>query len=287
MLDADRDSFAGYARLADPKIGRMLLAQLATRPDQARMEADVARRIGDLDTARAAFARAEPGTTLQQGAVTPPGLKTQDGMSVAPVLAFDDVLSAAEMAAVHTHACDLKEEFRPAGTGPQQTYRPDARQTLITYDFTLMRDAFLARMAGLLPQIHAAFDMPQFEITHREIKMTNHVSGGFFRTHSDAAEPFGEAVRAITWLYYFSDMPVQYSGGDLYVFDTNFSTKHYSDTWFTRLIPRPNRLVVFPSAFYHAVSPTHLPEGLGFAEGRFAISGHIRKAADGQTWWPE
>ena len=49
----------------------------------------------------------------------------------------------------------------------------------------------------------------------------------------------------------------------------------YTDAAFTRVVPVNNRVVFFPSRYYHTVVRVAVPTG-AFADGRFAINGHVR-----------
>lgn len=302
MYETVQDQFESLRKLGAPEINQALIAQLEARAakdggtsgkgacNRFLLKANLARRAGNIAVARDAFraylraTSGNPSADLPRHAVTPPGLKSAANESIAPVLIIDDLFSAGEMRQLHQHACDLEPKFRKATTNSAKPIlNTDKRQTLVTYEFEYKREFFLDFIRSNLAEFQQSLGLPAFEIDRFEIKMTCHVDGGFFKIHSDNHEEIGEAGRALTWLYYFSEDPPQYDGGELYILDSDLQEKTHSSLWFTRVEARPNRFVAFPSWYWHAVGPTHL-HGSEFAGGRFAISSHIRKPADGLDW---
>lgn len=293
MREDARARFAQLERLCAPEVNRTLLQSLRSRARQGEatremefVAANLARRAGDLDSARRAF-EAYLGAPLQPGVAVPPGLSSGGGFNISPIVAIDGFLPPAEMEALHRHACAIEDRFRVANVNsiaPQRA--PDKRDTYITYDFDHLKSFFSDHVAENLPRLCAALGIPDFEVDRTEIKMTCYLDGGFFKTHADNHGSFADAGRAVTWLYYFGDRQPLYRGGELYLFDTDFDERGNCGAWLTRIEPRPNRFVAFPSWFLHAVAPTALPCGT-FARGRFAIGGHVRKTADpsAAAWW--
>lgn len=296
MLEAAEHDFAQLARLSDPDVNGGLLAALNAREantDTMFLRANLLRRCGDLGGARDAFAahRAMDGPAQATPAFSPtipPRLRSQARFAIAPVVVIDDFLPRRRMRLLHERACDREGFFRDAlstneGTAP--SYDPDRRRTLIDWRFEHERAYFERFAADKLSSLQAALGLGSFEVERVELKMTNHVDGGFFKTHCDNHERYASAGRAITWLYYFGEDAPRYRGGDLYLRDSAPAEGIHSPAWFTKIAARPNRFVAFPSWFHHAVGPTELHGGT-FAQGRFAISCHIRKAAcRGKAWW--
>jgi Rps23 Pro-64 3,4-dihydroxylase Tpa1-like proline 4-hydroxylase len=297
MPENSRDQFTQLKKLASYEINNSLIANLDAKQDTDMPQADrlllkanLARRCGDLHTARDAFnaylqeANGSASSCLPEHAVTPVGLKSSAAHTIAPVLVIDDLLSHSEMQQLHRHACELEPQFWDSRTHEgRSNYDPTERQSLISWKFEYKRDFFLRYIEENLAPIQSALGLPFFEIDQIEIKLTCHVDGGYFVTHADNSGPIGEAGRAITWLYYFGEDPPRHDGGDLYIRDSDIEGHEHSMAWFTRIKPQPGRFVAFPSWYHHAVSPSKL-ESDDFAGGRFAVSSHIRKPADGLQW---
>ena len=297
MLESVEETFTHLQKLGQSAINAGLLAQIEGHdptPDILLLRANLLRRSGDMAGARAAFAAwiatgAAPGApAFESWSAIPPGLYSHGGHAIAPIVLVDDFLPVEQMCALHAHACERQAEFRDAlatNEDAPPAYDPERRRTLVDYAFTLEREFFHSFVEDNLGRLAASFGTPSFAIDRVELKLTNHVDGGFFKAHSDNHAPYGEAGRAITWLYYFGAEEPEFTGGELYVLDCKPAEQSLSPAWFSQIRAIPNRLVAFPSWFYHAVGPTTLASGR-FEHGRFAVSSHVRKRHDGErAWW--
>lgn len=289
MLASAEAGFDHFARLGDPALGARFLQQLPPGPATALGRANLARRMGDLATARLALAQ-HLGEALHPWSAIPPQLASHGGCFAAPLVVIDQFLPPERMQALHRHACEREQHFRHALATNEDAapeYDPDRRETLLDYGFTLEREHFLGFVEGNLPLLCELLGLDPFTSDRHEIKLSNHVDGGFFKAHGDNHLSFAAAGRAITWLYYFGQPEPRFSGGELYVLDGTPLAGQISPAWFTTVQPRPGRFVAFPSWFYHAVAPTRLPGG-DFASGRMAVSGHLRKLEGGApAWWED
>ncbi len=289
--------FDHFSRLCDPGVNAALLAALAAHADTPKRDfvrANLLRRIGDLVGARAAFGRwiesaaAPAGVRLDTRSVVPTGAFSSGGFAIAPLVCIDGFLPPERMAALLAHASAREEHFRRAlatnEVGPP-SYDPDRRETMLDFGFTLERGNFVQFVESNLSRLCDSLGLPPFTIDRIELKLTNHLNGGFFKAHNDNHAAYCETGRAITWLYYFGQEQRTFAGGELYLFDSKPGAERLSPAWFTRIDPQPNRLIAFPSWFYHAVAPTALVEN-AFARGRFAVSSHVRKDRDShKAWW--
>lgn len=298
MLEKVQEDYDGLRKLSQWSITQMLINQLDQQLANGKgpaspylFRANLLRRCGDLQGAKQAILRHLQETNwaglhdIDAASVIPAaGLRSSARHLIAPLMVFDDFLPLDEMAALHGYACELEQEFCDAPTmGDEKIYDPDKRRTLVKVDFQYKRQFFLDFLEANLQRFQTALGLPEFDVEQVEIKLTNHVDGGFFRVHSDNQNGMAEAGRAFTWLYYFSELPARFEGGELFVIDSDRDAHAPSHHWFTTVKAVPNRLVAFPSCHFHAVGPTHVPSR-EFAAGRFAISSHVRKGADGLDW---
>ncbi|GAA4644453.1 hypothetical protein GCM10023115_24130 [Pontixanthobacter gangjinensis] len=284
--------FAILQQLSDPKFIRAFLTELdekirLTSENQEHWlaRANLCRRGGFLKEAREAFLnyqRMAGGSAVRrmsQNNVTPVEVPTANGAKIAPIIMIDGFLDAKDQKGLLDYAVANKEAFRDANINSKQPqYDPDKRKTLVFHKFEFMRDHFINHISENIAQMTGDLGLEQFQVDIQEIKITNHVEGGFFRVHTDNRSEFAAAGRAITWLYYFSNVPSNFTGGDLLVFDSDIEKDEYQLQSFTKIAAKPNRLVAFPSWYYHAVVPVR-QTSKKFADGRFAIAGHVRKVA--------
>lgn len=288
-------TYSVLQRLGDIFVNQRLLAALDACGDQTRHvfpRANLLRRMGDLTGARAMIrtwlAHAPGSGPPDEWSAIPAGLHSHGGYALAPLVMIDDFLPRERMLALHSHACAREGEFRDAlatNAHEEPRYDPQRRRTLVDNGFTLERPYLQSFVVDNLRRLCQCLGLEPFEIDRIELKLTNHVDGGFFKTHRDNHDPVRQSGRAITWLYYFAGEETGFSGGDLYLFDSKPTNRAISPAWFTRVEAVANRFIAFPSWFYHAVGPTHLPGGT-FAQGRFAASSHVRKTQDSAiAWW--
>src|SRR5439155_10127989 len=103
---------------------------------------------------------------------------------------------------------------------------------------------------------------------------TLHRPGGFYQIHRDNSGPKKRA-RRISYAYYFHQRPKRFSGGDLLLYDTDVQQGTCLPA-FTRIVPRDNSIVFFPSSFCHQVTTVNCNLD-DFTQGRFALNGWIRE----------
>lgn len=279
---------AALARLSDPRLNagmaRAVQSALRAQPDNLKLLrrwAQFERRAGHLARARDIYQRMaklglmSPTTLPDVHGVVPHGFGDERGYTPAPMYLVDEFMAEHIPRRCLAFARDQKAGFAAAGIDSRRrSYSADRRQTLVNWDVQSVARELEAELLQRLPRIRTSLGVPDFEVDSLETKMTNHIEGGYFRPHADNTSYFGPSGRVLTWLYYFHRQPKAFSGGRLLAFDTNFSTAHFDEAAFTTVEPQYNRLVVFPSCFYHCVTTTCL-KSPGFMNGRFAISGHI------------
>ena len=102
-----------------------------------------------------------------------------------------------------------------------------------------------------------------------------HFNEEFYKVHKDSGKKHGTGTRKITFVYYFHNLPRQFTGGDLLLFDTDLKKNKYIDKS-TRIEPLNNSVLFFPSDFYHLVTPV-LCETDRIENGRFTINGWLNE----------
>nr|WP_298930246.1 2OG-Fe(II) oxygenase [uncultured Erythrobacter sp.] len=278
------------SQLADPVANAAFLEALDRKltRDRGNLEllqnkAAVLRRVGDVSAARECFEQIMSVTPADQisfgsqHSITPLNLIDAEGHRAAPIMVLDGFLCNQAHDDLYAHTIRSEKQFRPARlSGEDRRYDPEKRETLVLEKIGYAQDLFESFVNENLSHMRQSLGLPHFDVLKVELKITNHIDGGFFNTHCDNHGPWEDQGRAITWLYYFGKTPSAFSGGELYIFDTNTKANTYTPHSFTKICPQPNRLIAFPSHFRHAVAPTRL-RSRKFADGRFAVSSHISK----------
>lgn len=199
-----------------------------------------------------------------------------NNFSAAPLVLIDDFLSPNLVSELLTHTIEHEHKFRMANVGSDNPhYVPDKRLTHVCFDLGKFKANFRDFIKKNINNFTILLDVPHFNFDKSEIKITNHLNGGFFQPHADNTAIYGDSKRVISWLYYFHQTPKAFEGGELLAFNSNIEQQEYYTHKFTKIEPINNRFVAFPSCFYHAVTPTLLTDNQ-FSNGRMAVAGHIR-----------
>jgi hypothetical protein len=242
--------------------------------------ADALRRAGDLAAAAAAYA-----ALPADGAVTSsvailaaalngadfPGHLPKDTFAPAPFVLLDDYLDEGTHQGLLAHALSDARTYIP--TELERTPGGDSFRTgLVTFDLGPFGELIRARVQAQLPRLCARLGLVPFEAAHIQLKIAAYGSGDHFKAHQDNGERHPD--RKISFVYYFHREPKPYEGGDLLLYDSRFAPRAFLRTRYTRIIPRNNQVVFFPSEYFHEVEPI-ISGGADFRGSRFTIAGHI------------
>jgi hypothetical protein len=246
-------------------LARRSIAARPTSPRAHRVLFDLLRAEGRLDDARA-MERSMPAWT-GEGAPLP----------AATCVLLDDFLPPDRHRAALDFALAQRETVEQAmvvSDSGQWEIDREARVARTAYDVAPLRDWFVplieARVAGLAHELQR----PAFPLGEVELQFTAYNDGEFYRVHADQDEET-LASRRLSFIYYFNRAPKAFTGGDLLLFDTDEKTSLYAMRSFTRVAPRDNRLVVFPSYLQHEVAMVHCPSR-AYEDSRFTFNGWIR-----------
>lgn len=134
--------------------------------------------------------------------------------------------------------------------------------------------------AEILPAITAAgeeavrrFGLEPFEMVSREIQFTAHNEGDFYKVHRDWT-PEDTDHRRLTFVYYLHRQPRGFDGGGLRLFDTSEDGGQFFEHAYTKVQPTDNRLVFFPSYIWHEVEGVRCASGR-YEDGRFTLNGWL------------
>lgn len=199
----------------------------------------------------------------------------------APFVLVDDFLSHRE----HDEIVDLaygSQHELAASTTDDNRHRPDVRFSWQVFPNKIehLLPWFTSRIRSTVGDVARRLCMPCLCAGRIEAEMTLHRPGGFYQIHRDNS---GEKIRGrqISYAYYFYRKPKKFSGGDLLLYDTDLPRAQCLPA-FTRIVPKDNTIVFFPSAFCHQVT-TVTGDVDDFREGRFALNGWIRDETCAET----
>lgn len=273
-MGSDQDT-----RRQDQRILELIGAGKLALP-QSEALAHIHRRRGDLAAARAEYDRlhglGNPAPGVAQfhavfgGRAVPPRQSTT-AFVPAPFVQFDDFLGPQQNQALYHDTLARQPLFHPTEVQSADLYEKQ-RQNLVTYEVGPAGELMRERIAQELPGICHRLNMAAIAIRFIQLKLGAYQGGDFFKAHQDNGENHPD--RLISFVYYFNREPKPYRGGDLLLYDSRFSPRAYVRTVFTRIIPRNNSIVFFPSEYFHEVTPIET-DTQDFASSRFTLAGHV------------
>jgi len=143
-------------------------------------------------------------------------------------------------------------------TTTTETGAANYRNSLVLHDHPRW---FLEEIVMTYGEALKELGMNQFEFSQIECQTTYHGDGCFYKEHTDNGSP-SVSNRVLTFVYYFSQVPRRFSGGQLKI-----GTEYVE--------PENNTIVFFPSGLLHEVLPVRVM-GDKFEEGRFTLNGWVR-----------
>lgn len=196
----------------------------------------------------------------------------------APFALFPNFLTAPEREYLFDMARQRPTLFAPL---PQYVKHPDQNRFEARHDRTMrqqlgvLNDADVSalitpKVLALLPDVLPRLHIPPFPLKDTSIQLSLTHHGHFGKPHRD---DFGGQIKAV-FLYYFHQHPKAFTGGDLLLYDTNIQQPGFVPGEFTRVVHQDNQLLIFPSEFYHEITPVSC-ESDAFEHGRFAVAGHL------------
>lgn len=146
------------------------------------------------------------------------------------------------------------------------------RRSRVLFDLGDIRPMFLRRLQSVLPAVLAKIQIAPFPISAVDTQVTATNDAEFFRPHRDNGTGV-VARRTISYTYFFHSEPARFTGGDLCL----YSQSQNSDPGrgpATRIAPRRNMIVFFPSGIQHEITAVSCPTRR-FSDSRFNINGWI------------
>ena len=197
-----------------------------------------------------------------------------DGLNPTPFVRTTGFLSESEQEQIWEQVRLKKEQFEVSGAGGIKG-RKDHRSSHVLYKDELQGIAswFLEKVTRLLDDLWQHLQLNPFDVREKELQLTMHQHGEFFKIHKDSGKHKEVESRRVTYVYYFHSVPKRFSGGDLLLFDTD-PKENKCSVKYTRIRPLNNSIIFFPSRFYHQVTPVTC-ESDRMEHGRFTVNGWL------------
>ncbi|MDF3073985.1 MAG: prolyl 4-hydroxylase, alpha subunit [Alphaproteobacteria bacterium] len=260
-----------------PAILRKALQNHPSLPAGHLALGELLRRMGDLGGALLAVQRClelEPGNSRASKLVV--ALKggsfpSDETTAVpAPVWVIDDFLPAALHQEVLQQALAHRAALQPSTT--VQTTRENWRRSQVDR-YPAFGERVLESICRMAETAIGRFALEPFDIVSRDMQFTAHNEGDYYKVHRDR-QPGDMGHRRLTYVYYLHRQPRGFDGGGLRLFDTTRDGSSYFDQAWSKVLPRDNRLVLFPSHVWHEVEEVRCRSGL-YEDSRFTLNGWL------------
>lgn len=242
---------------------------------------NIYRRRGDLVAASAEYDRlhangnTSPSVGLLQSVLNEmkvPARMPETDFAPAPFVKFDNLLDTQSNQFLLNYAVSRQAIFTQTELQKADEYGRQQRTNLVTYEVGAPGETMRALIRENLPRICDRLNLPTIDIKFIQLKIASYLNGDFFKAHQDNGENHPD--RLISFVYYFNQEPKPYKGGDLLLYDSRFDPRAYVRSVFTRIIPRNNSMIFFPSEYFHEVSPVET-DTQDFSSSRFTMAGHV------------
>lgn len=183
---------------------------------------------------------------------------------------IDDFLGGATAEAIIEYAIALESQFRPLEIAANQPGgNPAGRSLAVCYDGLGPHSAaFEAAITGHFAGLCAAAGIKPFDLARIEVQLCAFMHGDRIELHIDTdrkdASKFAQSDRVLTGVYYLSSGQDRFEGGELALHPFHLDAPP------ELIMPRRNRLVVFPSFAGHEVLPVIGPRK--FSDARLSIN---------------
>jgi SM-20-related protein len=243
---------------------------------------NIYRRQGDLVSASVEYERLKNNNISGSGRVDffnavfnqkkIPARGSAADFAPAPFVQFGDFLDQASNLSLLDGAIAKENTFNRAGSYNTDIAHVNHRVNLMNVEVGQPGESLRAAVLNKLALICDGLGLPVIGIKSWELKITAYLDGHFFKAHQD--KEGRHADRQISFVYFFHQEPKPYEGGELLLHDSRFSPRAYHRSLFTRIIPRNNSVVFFPSEYFHQVLPVQTQDR-DFRSSRFTMTGHI------------
>ena len=196
-----------------------------------------------------------------------------------PLVIFDEFLIAEEWQKLLRYTWQRSNEFdatRVVGSDGSHHVDTSYRRSRVLFELGDFRNLFAERIYAFLPQVFEALDYPWFPVSNFEIQLTATNNGEFFRRHNDNGTNALNS-RLITFVYFFYREPKPFTGGELFLFDTDLVDGEYQSPGpYFSIAPEQNRILFFVSEYLHEVRPVQCISN-NFMDSRFTVNGWLHR----------
>ena len=191
----------------------------------------------------------------------------------APFVMIEDFLPQDSHDALLEFTFAHQGEFQPSLVDDE--HKPETRSSRVIYGPAEAKRWFLPRFKGVLEEVLLRLDIARVDASRIDLQITAHHDGDFYKPHTDTGEEGDESfTRRLSVVYYYHRSPKRFTGGHLLLYDANLPGGEFVKGGFSRIEPRDNTIVCFPSQYAHEIEQVRC-ESKDYRDGRFTLNGWI------------
>ncbi len=192
----------------------------------------------------------------------------------APFTQTHNFLNSEELRSVSAKFDKHLYDLKPSNVGPIHAQRINSKLRQSVYLTGQNAEKFegliRAKLMKALKLAGRRFGLQVPQTSHLVTQVTSHGDGDFYRIHSDHGSTY---PRLLSFVFYFSQQPQQFEGGELQLLDSDLRNECYIRKG-TLLEPTHNSIIVFPSRYFHQVLPVKSSK-IDRKYGRNSINGWL------------
>ena len=260
-------------------------AQAAKAPALLATRAQLARAEGDLATCEAILTQlcqageAEASQRFLQailgGQIAEP-LPSEAALWPVPFWQRPNFLAAEQIDALFAMFEARQGDFGSAAINRDEEtlISDDVRSAKILFAPQDLQDWFLPLLTAAMTEALPVIQVAPFEVGKVDLQCTVSHGGDFYKEHRDCTPDDLTDIkdRRVSFVYYFNREPARFQGGDLKLYDSDRLGQQSDIMAYTRIRPRHNNLLLFPSPYLHEVMPVDCNSDV-FLDGRLTVNG--------------
>lgn len=195
------------------------------------------------------------------------------GFTPVPFVYREDFLPAVLLERLWQCVSDNANQFRQSRVVAGLVENARNSRVLNSSRLSAIRSDVSAVVLRELGNSMSRLGLEPFDVSGGELELVSHGDGQYYHAHADTGSSGYSRGRAVSFVIYFFREPKRFAGGDLVLYDSSKEAK-CSLSRYTRIIPRNNSLIMFPSTAYHQVTRVSTPDPRP-ESGRFSITGWL------------
>lgn len=198
-----------------------------------------------------------------------------ESISMPSFIYLNDFLSNSEQENIWDELGSQESLFRKAEISHRLDKERRSASVLFKKEVPNAIGIIKSKIYQLSNQINYFSFLETLDINGAKVHLTRHLNNDFLTPHRDNMGKGPESKRKWTFVYYFYKEPKSFKGGDLLLYDTCTKTDQV-DHNYTRIIPKNNSILFFPSGYYHKVTKVIIDND-DTLQGRFTLNGWLRE----------